>query len=108
MDDDVSVSISHSKAFYIVFKNMKISKFIHGWMDKNSQGRIRKTTDGIVDHKISAAFLNNHKLSDDIISFACRGRLQLLQCNTLMHLYYKTHKFCDLCHHRNENVFKWM
>jgi len=83
---------------------MKISKFIHDWMDKSSQGKIRKTTDGKVDQKISTAFLNNHKLSDDIISFACRGRLQLLQCNMLMHLYYKTHKFCDLCNHPYENI----
>ena len=36
-------------------------------------------------------------LSDDLRSFVCRGRLQLLQCNSLLHLYYGVPKHCKLC-----------
>ena len=82
---------------------MKVSNIIKEWKEKSSQGKIRKETEGNVDYKLSAAFLDNHKISDDIVSFVCRGRLQLLQCNSLMHIYYKTPRFCKLCNHPYEN-----
>ena len=69
---------------------------------KSSQGRIRKETEGNVDYKLSAAFLNNHKISDDIVSFVCWGRLQLLHSNSLMHIYYKTPRNCNLCNNPHE------
>ena len=78
--DGDSISISHPKAFYSVFKNKKISFIVNEWKGKSSQGRIRKETEGCVDYKLSAAYLNNHEISDDIVSFVCRGRLELLQC----------------------------
>ena len=102
-EDSESISISHPKAFYIVFKNKKVSQIVREWTEKSSQGRIRKETEGNVDYKLSAAFLNNHKISDDIVSFVCRGRLQLLQSNSLMHIYYKTPRNCNLCNHPHEN-----
>ena len=103
-EESNSISISHPKAFYCVFKNMKVSNISKEWKEKSSQGRVRKETEGNVDYKLSAAFLDNHKISDDIVSFVCRGRLQLLQCNSLMHIYYKTPRFCKLCNHPYENV----
>ena len=102
-EDSESISISHPKAFYTVFKNKKVSQIVREWTEKSSQGRIRKETEGNVDYKLSAAFLNNHKISDDIVSFVCRGRLQLLQSNSLMHIYYKTPRNCNLCNHPHEN-----
>ena len=103
IEDYESIFISHPKAFYPVFKNMKVSHIVKEWKEKSSQGKIRKETEGNVDYKLSAAFLDNHKISDDIVSFVCRGRLQLLQCNSLMHIYYKTPRFCKLCNHPYEN-----
>ena len=105
IDENVTASISNSKVFYIVFKNMKLNEFLTEWKNKRSQGRIRQAIDQIVDHKYSSAYLTNHKLSDDIRSFVCRSRLQILQCNNLLHLYYNTnHKSCDLCNHPLETV----
>ena len=60
-EDGDSISISHPKAFYSVFKNKKVSHIVKEWKEKSSQGRIRKETEGNVDYKLSAAYLNNHK-----------------------------------------------
>ena len=104
IEENVTASISNSKAFYIVFKNMKLGVFLNEWKNKSSQGRVRKSIDNVVDHKFSSTFLNNHKLSDDIRSFVCRGRLQILQCNSILHLYYNADRSCNLCNHPSETV----
>jgi hypothetical protein len=59
-----------------------------------------------VDHKLSNAYLSNAKLKDVIVSFIVRGRLQLLQCNSLLSLYYPNQytKRCTLCNHPTETV----
>ena len=83
---------------------MKLGVFLNELKNKSSQGRVRKSIDNAVDHKFSSTFLNNHKLSDDIRSFVCRGRLQILQCNSILHLYYNADRSCNLCNHPSETV----
>ena len=97
VDDDISLQFSDPKTFYVQFKEMKMTQFQEKWQSMSSQGRVAREISGCTDYRSSAAFLGNHKLSDDLRSFVCRGRLQLLQCNSLLHLYYGVPKQCKLC-----------
>ena len=104
VDDDISVQIPYAKPFYTMFKSQKLSEFETKWKSMSSQGRIAREIDGCTDSRFSSAFLCNHKLSDDIRSFVCRGRLQLLQCNSLLHLYYGIPKSCKICNHPTDTA----
>lgn len=44
------------------------------------------------------------RLTDDLRSFIIRGRLQLLQANSLLHIYYNVGKHCRLCNHPSDTV----
>ena len=101
---DVPYEISHSKPFYARFKEEKLKQFEGTLNEMSSQGRIAREVRECIDSRLSSAFLRNHKLSDEIISFVCRGRLQLLQCNSLLHLYYGVDKKCNLCQFRSDTA----
>jgi hypothetical protein len=105
VEDDVFVSVTEAKAAYHMCKQAHLSHFISEWKLKAWQGRIvREATE--IDHKLSNSFLNNVNLKNSIISFVIRGRLQLLQCNSLMALYYPKEctRRCSLCNHPTETV----
>ena len=61
---------------------------------------------GNINHRLSAAYLNNHNITDNLRSFVARSRLQTLQCESLLALYYpKSYtKACKICHHPSETV----
>ena len=103
-DDDISVIMAHSKPFYNMFKQMKLTQFEEKWQSLHSQGRVIREVVKCTDHRSSSSFLGNHMLSDDLRSFVCRGRLQLLQCNSLLHLYYAIPKHCRLCGFRSDTA----
>jgi hypothetical protein len=99
-DEDIQAKTSDSKVAYSLCKQNQLAKYASDWRDKRYQGRVvREATH--VDHKLSNYFLSNHKLRDSLVSFIVRGRLQLLQCNSLMSLYYPLEytQRCSLCNH---------
>ena len=103
VDDEVSVATADAKAAYSMCKQRKLAHFSSQWKEKDWQGRIvREGTD--IDQKLSNAYLNNVKLRDSLVCFVVRGRLQLLQCNSLMALYYPNEctRPCALCNHPTE------
>ena len=102
--DEMTLSVAFGKPFYTCFKNSKLDAFHKDFISKTSQGRVAREVNGCTDTKSSSAFLSNHTVSDDVRSFVCRGRLQLLQCNSLLHLYYKVPKSCNLCRHPSETA----
>ena len=104
VDEDISFQIPYPKPFYNRFKDMKLAEFETTWKGFSSQGRVAREIDSCVDCRISATYLTNHKLSDELRSFVCRGRLQLLQCNSLLHLYYGTPKHCYICSFPSDTV----
>ena len=104
VDGDVSFSIAFAKPFYTVFKNARLDAFHADLLSKSSQGRVAREVSGCIDTKASSSFLSNHTLSDDVRSFVSRGRLQLLQCNSLLHLYYNVPKLCMLCRFPSETA----
>ena len=97
IDDVISFQFRDPKAFYIKYKETKMTQFEEMWHSMLSQGRVAREISKSVDHRNSSTFLGNHMLTDDLRSFVCRGRLQLLQCNSLLHLYYGIPKHCRLC-----------
>ena len=98
------VHCEHPRAFYSTYKDHKLNMFETAFKTLSSQGRIEREVTEDADMQLSSAFLKNHKLKDDIISFVIRGRLQLLQCNSLMHTYFHTSKACDQCDFYTETV----
>ena len=88
MEIDGSLHIIESpKGFKKFFKNLKYNEFLSAWEEKKSQGRVFRETKGFVDTKTSNSYLRNHSLHDKIKSFVIKGRLQLLPCQSLMHVY---------------------
>jgi hypothetical protein len=105
VDENVTMTTTDSKAAYTMCKQQKQSHFTSEWKEKEWQGRIvREATQ--INYKLSTAFLNNVKIRDSLVSFVVRGRLQLLQCNSLMALYYPNEcsRRCQLCNHPAETV----
>jgi len=82
----------------------------HKWSRKNrfnslkSQGRVLNSQE--IDHQVSHAFMRNFNISDKISQFVVKGRLQLLECNSLLHKYYPNTyaKKCKLCHNPFDTV----
>ena len=91
------VHCEHPKAFYTMYKEAKLQRMEAEFRSLSSQGRICREAADDADMRLSSACLVNHKLSDDIQSFVARGRLQLLQSNSLMHIYYGTSRECAQC-----------
>ena len=106
VDEDLSVKLDHPKAFYSVFKQKQLEEYEKSFKEKSSQGRTMRETDGHVDHKSSSTFLRNHNISDSLRSFVCRGRLQTLQCESLLSLYYPEAytKSCKICKSPSETA----
>ena len=106
VDEDVTVRLSHPSAFYAMYKQRELKTFESQWSEKSSQGRIIRETDSKANNILSANFIRNHKLTDEIRSFVCRGRLQLLQRESLLALYYPGNysKSCKICHNPYDTV----
>ena len=98
------VHCEHPKAFYTMYKETKLQKMEAEFKSLTSQGRLCREAADDADMRLSSACLVNHKLSDDIQSFIARGRLQLLQSNSLMHVYYGTSRECAQCGFYTETV----
>ena len=101
---DARVHCEHPKAFGMTYKGNKLEQMEREFKTLSSQGRVCREAAEDADMRLSSAFLTNHKLSDDIRSFVVRSRLQLLQCNSLMHTYFNTSKECTQCGFFTETV----
>ena len=106
LDENLTVKVENSHAFYSVYKQRQLQRLEKDLTDKISQGRIIREVNTHVDFRLSNSFLSNHKLSDSLLSFICRGRLQLLQCDSLLHIYYpETYtKSCKICRNPSDTA----
>ena len=95
-----------AKGFSMTYKNKLCLAFQEDWQKLKSQGRVARETKDCVDGRGSGNFLQNPKLHDKLVSFVIKGRLQLLNCQSLLSIYYPhIHtKRCKLCPHPTENV----
>ena len=92
--------------FSLSYKNKRSLQFKEDWHKLKSQGRVSREVDDCVDVRGSGTFLQNPKLNDRLASFVLKGRLQLLPCQSLLHIYYPhIHtKGCKLCPHPSETA----
>ena len=105
VDEEVSITFDSPDKFYTTFKQQLLQQYQSEFKAKSSQGRVTREA-GKVNHGVSSTYLNNHKIDDNLRSFVARGRLQLLQCESLMTLYYPESytKSCKICNHPTETV----
>jgi hypothetical protein len=105
VDDDVTLNFKAGKSFSKEFKTHKLNEICRDLKEKSSRGRIlREMT--CVNHSLSCGFISNLKLNDSIRSFAIKSRMQLLECDSQLHLYYPNSftKDCKICHHPFDTV----
>lgn len=104
VDDQISFRYANPKLFYADFKKMRLESIVEEFRSLTSQGRIVSQKE--INHKLSASYLSNSKLSDDIKRFVVKGRLQLIECESLLHLYYPNSytKTCKICNHPSETI----
>ena len=76
----------HSQAFFKCFKQLKLASKLGEWKEKMSQGRLARADS--IDSSLSSLHLVNFHLSDSLVQSVLKGKLQLLECNSLLHTYY--------------------
>ena len=96
-DEEAEMMFENSQAFFKCFKQLKFACELDEWKEKVSQGRLARADN--TDSSLSSAHLVNFHLSDSLVKFVLTGKLQLLECNSLLHIYYPgTHaKSCSRC-----------
>ena len=105
IDDDIYFRFTDPKVFYNSYKKLCLDRNVDIFKSLSSQGRIVAQNKQI-NHKISMCFLFNVNLSDTIKQFVLKARLQLLECESLLHTYYphSYSKHCKICNHPSETV----
>ena len=103
--DDITFRFTEPKTFYNFYKKLCLDRKLEALCALSSQGRIVGQNKQI-NHSLSSCFLFNLNLNDTIKQFVIKGRLQLLECESLLHTYYpQTYsKQCKICRHPSETV----
>ena len=74
-----------------------------GCLELRMQGNFIKMEN--IEQKISHQIYYGWKLSDSLVTFVVRARMNQLPCNQLIHMWNKEHeKRCALCNHNVESV----
>lgn len=96
-DDDVQLCFSDPKAFHASYKRIQLNRMLALWKEKECQGRIARTEN--VDKKLSSPHLSNLKLSDKLVKFVVKARIELTESNTVMHRYFPAEytRACNRC-----------
>jgi hypothetical protein len=85
-DEDIQMTFSDPKALFTSFKRHQLRIRVETWRQLECQGRLARVTN--VDHSLSSSHLTNLHLSDALVKFIIKARLQLLECNARLHTYY--------------------
>ena len=103
-DGVVQLSFTEHAAFFSSFKRHLMQSMRNDWTLKESQGRLARVHS--INHALSMSHLTNLHLSDSLVIFVIKARLQLLECNTLLHTYFPTtfQKQCQRCGFFTETV----
>ena len=104
VDENIQVNITDAQSLYMFLKSQHLQNAVQDWREKESQGRLARADE--IDYALSSSHLTNLHLSDKIVQFVTKGRLQLLECNTLLHTYYPAtySKSCSRCGYASETV----
>lgn len=104
IDPEVSLVLRNHAAVFNHIKTKHINSRIARFKTKVSQGRVLNTP--CIDLQLSNNFLHNNNITDNLVKFIYKSRLQLLECNSLLHLYYPRDysKSCPLCNNPFDTV----
>ena len=104
IDDEVSIVLRTHSAVSNHIKTNHYNKRVARFKSKLSQGRILNTTD--IDFQMSNNYLSNMVIQDNLVKFILKTRLQLLECNSLLHRYYPNSypKSCNLCNNQSDTA----
>ena len=105
VDEGVFVNFQSPKGFSKFIKKRYTDNFLTTWESKHSQGRVRREVKD-VNWKATQAIFNNQKSHDKLFEFTIKARLQLLNCNSLLHIYFPHihNKRCNTCNNPHETV----
>ena len=103
-DNNVKVCLADAASVFIFIKTKLINQMVEDWKSKESQGRLARATG--INHTLSSSHLTNFHLSDKLTQFVVKARLQLLECNSVLHIYYPAihPKKCARCDFVSETV----
>ena len=103
-DDDINLIFKSHTALCNHLKQSNIDKRVHRLGTLESQGRVFQSKN--IDHQLSSNYLSNLAISDSLVQFTLKSRMQLLECNSLLHKYYpNTHaKSCKLCNNPSDTI----
>ena len=103
--DGIQLAFCSHSAFSNHLKQVHLSKQINRLVNLKLQGQVFQT---ICDHALLSKYLCNFSLSDDLVRFIIKSRLQLLECNSLLHRYCPTsntyHKTCRICNNPSDHI----
>jgi hypothetical protein len=99
-DHEVSLILRTHSAVFNHIKTQHANKRIARLKTKISQGRIINSQG--IDYQLSNNYLRNIVINDNLVKFIFKTRLQLLECNSLLHRYYPNAypKSCNLCNNQ--------
>ena len=97
LDNEVAIVLRNQSTTFNHIKSQHLNNRITRFKTKISQGRILSTP--CIDFQISNNYLTNTAINDNLVKFIFKTRLQLLECNSLLHRYYPRvyPKSCLLC-----------
>ena len=105
-DDEVEFVSNDHKLVYSNLKHTAIEKDVVLWKEKVNQGRLARETHDHADMSLSNQHLVLLGLSDRMVQFVVKGRLQLLETQCMLNIYYPDlhTKSCPSCHHPTDTT----
>jgi len=104
IDNEVSLVLRDHSSVYNHIKSNHINARIARFKTKLSQGRVTNTS--FIDFQLSNSYLSNTSITDNLVKFIYKTRMQLLECNSLLHRYYPQvyPKTCPICHNPSDTA----
>ena len=104
LDNEVAIVLRNQSTTFNHIKSQHLNNRITRFKTKISQGRILSTP--CIDFQISNNYLTNTAINDNLVKSIFKTRLQLLECNSLLHRYYPHvyPKSCLLCNNPFDTV----
>ena len=105
-DDDIEFLSDNHKLVYANLKHVAIEKEVCLWKEKVNQGRLARECIDFADMSLSCQHLRLLGLSDRLIQFVVKGRLQLLETQSMLYIYYPNlhTKRCPSCNHPTDTT----
>ena len=103
-NDDVTLNFFDPKALFSSLKQLQLDERLSTWHEKESQGRLARVDN--VDYSLSYSHLVNYHISDSLVRFVIKAKLQLAECNSLLHTYYPDmyEKKCSRCGFHSDTI----